>query len=60
MKKPTIDYFVYVHISNNTNYYCVAGREISLDDSIRFLTIKEAYEYAERKKEALDKSRGTS
>jgi len=60
MKKPITKYYVYVRIANNTNYYCVAGRELKLDNSICFLTLKEANEYAETKNQALHESRGTS
>jgi len=51
-------YIVFRKQGYDRMYYGVAGKGISFQDAILFLTEKEAYEYAEEK--TLNESRSTS
>ncbi len=60
MKKvDTTDYFVFIRQGYDRPYYCVAGREISHNNGICFLTNDEAWKYAEDKSKARYESRST-
>lgn len=41
-------------------YYGVAGRDISYNDAVLFLTLKEAQDHADSKEKALNESRSAS
>ena len=56
----TLDYYVFIRESFNRKYYCVAGREINLQDAVCFLTNQEAVSYAEDKSKTLHESGRTS
>ena len=50
------DYFVFIKQGYDRQYYCVAGREINLQDAVCFLTNQEAVSYAEDKSKTLHES----
>lgn len=58
--KDVKDYFVFIRQGYDRQYYCVAGREISLQDAVCFLTNQEAVSYAEDKSKTLHESGRTS
>jgi hypothetical protein len=58
--KDVKDYFVFIKQGYDRQYYCVAGREINLQDVVCFLTNQEAVSYAEAKSKALNESRSIS
>ena len=49
-------YYVFIKQGYDRMYYCVAGREINLNDAVCFLTNKEAYSYAESKNQTVNES----
>ena len=57
--KEVKDYFVFIKQGYDRQYYCVAGREINLNDAICFLTNKEAIAHAEAKSQKIHESRST-
>ena len=57
--KEVKDYFVFIKQGYDRQYYCVAGREINLNDAICFLTNKEAIAHAEAKSKTLHEPRST-
>ena len=58
--KEVKDYFVFIKQGYDRQYYCVAGREINLQDAVCFLTNQEAVSYAENKSKTLHESGRTS
>lgn len=58
--KEVKDYFVFIKQGYDRQYYCVAGREINLNDAICFLTNEEAIAHAESKSKALHEPRSIS
>ena len=58
--KDVKDYFVFIKQGYDRHYYCVAGREISLNDAVCFLTNKEAVAHAEAKSQKIHEPRSTS
>ena len=61
----TNDYIVFTKQGYDRPYYCVAGREVTYNDAICFLTYDEAHSYANDlskrlKAKTSNESRGTS
>ena len=55
MKKTDINhYIVFTKQGYDRMYYGVAGKEISYNDALLFLTLKEAQNYADSKEKALN------
>ena len=54
------DYFVFIKQGYDRPYFCVAGREINLQDAVCFLTNNEAVDYAEAKSKKINESRSSS
>ena len=60
MKVKTTDYFVFIKQSYDRYYFCVAGREININNAICFLTNEEATKHAKAKSKAINESRSVS